>query len=119
MLRQVEAFLPHADDITSPPSPATTTTRTGWAAAGRRPGGRTTPGPSKPPSPSATLHLAGHDHVRFALPGVDRQDVALEIANTRVGLVHGHQWRGGFEGVHKWWAGQAHGQTPSAASTCC
>lgn len=113
MLRQVEAFLPHADDITlaSVPGNHDDTYRLG---SGRAQAGRQDDSWAVEAAVAVrdALHLAGHDHVRFALPGVDRQDVALEVANTRVGLVHGHQWRGGFEGVHKWWAGQAHGQTP-------
>ena len=60
-----------------------------------------------------TLRFAGgYDHVKFAFPARGEETVVVDVADTRLGLVHGHQWRGGPAGVEKWLAGQSLGRLP-------
>lgn len=60
----------------------------------------------------ALAFKGGYDHVKFVLPGRGEETVTLDVANTRMGLVHGHQWRGGPAGVEKWFQGQSLGRLP-------
>ncbi len=54
-----------------------------------------------------------YGHVSIAVPGRDELTLTLDIAGTRVGLAHGHQFRQAMQ----WWAEQAHGMQPIGDST--
>jgi hypothetical protein len=59
--------------------------------------------------------LAGRTDVTFIQPGPWVESLAVEVVPGFVlGLVHGHQWRQGKAG--EWWAGQTHGDAPTAAA---
>ena len=51
-------------------------------------------------------------HVQFRYPSRDDSTLALNIAGTHVGFVHGHQARD----LQTWWQGQATGKTPVGAA---
>lgn len=51
-------------------------------------------------------------HVTFRYPSRDDSTLALNIAGTHVGFVHGHQARD----LQTWWQGQATGKTPVGAA---
>lgn len=41
--------------------------------------------------------------------------LGFETNNTKIGVVHGHQ-TGTADGIGKWWAGQSHGEMPTAGA---
>ena len=51
-------------------------------------------------------------HVEFRYPSRDDSTLAIDIAGTHVGFVHGHQARD----LQSWWQGQATGKTPVGAA---
>lgn len=51
-------------------------------------------------------------HVSFRYPSRDDSTLALDLAGTHVGFVHGHQARD----LQTWWQGQATGKTPVGAA---
>lgn len=57
---------------------------------------------------AAALNKAAFGHVEFYVPRTDEMTVVLDVAGTRVGHVHGHQWRPGQH--EKWWQGQSFGE---------
>lgn len=59
---------------------------------------------------ACALDPARYGHVRFLVPETDEMTVTVDVAGTRVGMAHGHQWR---PGQHmRWWAGQGFGDSP-------
>lgn len=56
------------------------------------------------------LNREAYGHVSIAVPGRDELTLTLDVAGTRTGFAHGHQWRPGKGQV--WWAEQAHGMQP-------
>lgn len=56
-------------------------------------------------------------NVSFVFPQPDELTLTLDIAGTITGLAHGHQYRGGPEKAHGWWAGQSHGMQPIGDAT--
>lgn len=63
-------------------------------------------------SEACALNEKAFGHVEFYVPANDEMTVVLEMADTVVGHVHGHQWR---PGKHlQWWQGQAFGGSPLA-----
>ncbi len=56
---------------------------------------------------AASLNPEAFGHVEFYVPDSDEMTVVLDIAGTRVGHVHGHQFRPGKQ--FDWWKGQAFG----------
>lgn len=61
------------------------------------------------------LNKAAFGHVSIVVPGRDELTLTLDIAGTRVGLAHGHQFRPGK--AQTWWAEQAHGLQPIGDAT--
>ena len=69
-----------------------------------------------------TVHkLAAHafafgkrDDVSWVIPETWRESLAIRVQDMVVGVVHGHQFNPGQAG--KWWAGQTHGDQPTAAA---
>lgn len=57
---------------------------------------------------AAALNKDAFGHVEFYVPRTDEMTVVLDVAGTRVGHVHGHQWRPGQH--EKWWQGQSFGE---------
>ena len=43
------------------------------------------------------MELAGYDNVTWVFPGIDELDLCIDIAGTRIGLLHGHQTKGKME----------------------
>jgi hypothetical protein len=58
-----------------------------------------------------------YGHVSFVYPKSDELTITLDMGGTTVTLAHGHQFRGGPTGPHKWWANQAHGCQEPGDST--
>lgn len=58
------------------------------------------------------LDLAGdaYAHVTMHTPARDELTLTFDIAGTKVGLAHGHQWKPGQ--AETWWARQSHGRQP-------
>lgn len=56
---------------------------------------------------AAELNKEAFGHVEFYVPRTDEMTVVIDVAGTRVGHVHGHQWRPGKHEV--WWEGQSFG----------
>jgi hypothetical protein len=56
------------------------------------------------------MNKEAYGHVSVAVPGRDELTLTLDVAGTRTGFAHGHQWRPGKGQV--WWAEQAHGMQP-------
>jgi len=57
------------------------------------------------------LDLAGnYEHVTLHAPERDELTLTLDLAGTRVGFAHGHQWKTGQ--ATTWWARQSHGRQP-------
>lgn len=61
-------------------------------------------------SDAARMNPAAFGHVEFYVPETDEMTVVLDVAGTRVGHVHGHQFRPGKH--FAWWSGQAFGASP-------
>lgn len=61
-------------------------------------------------SEAARMNPAAFGHVEFFVPTGDNMVVVLDVAGTRVGAVHGHQFTTGKH--FTWWAGQAFGGSP-------
>ena len=43
------------------------------------------------------MNLAGYKNLEWAFPGIDELDLCIDIAGTRIGLLHGHQTKGKME----------------------
>lgn len=54
---------------------------------------------------AAGLNAAAFGHVEFLVPDTDEMTVVLDVAGTRVGHVHGHQFKTNKH--FDWWSGQA------------
>jgi predicted phosphodiesterase len=50
-----------------------------------------------------------YDHVSFVFPQFDTLSITLDVSNTTIGFIHGHQTR---NKAVSWWAQQAHGMKP-------
>jgi predicted phosphodiesterase len=50
-----------------------------------------------------------YDHVSFVFPKFDTLSITLDVSNTTIGFIHGHQTR---NKAVDWWAKQAHGMQP-------
>jgi hypothetical protein len=61
-------------------------------------------------SDAAQLNKDAFGHVEFYVPQTDEMTVVLDVAGTRIGHAHGHQWRPGKQ--FDWWEGQAFGSSP-------
>ena len=61
-------------------------------------------------SDAAQLNKEAFGHVEFYVPQTDEMTVVLDVAGTRVGHAHGHQWRPTKH--FDWWEGQAFGKSP-------
>lgn len=60
-------------------------------------------------SDAAALNPGAYGHVEFYVPTTDEMTVVLDVAGTRVGHVHGHQFT---TNKHwDWWKGQAFGKS--------
>lgn len=54
------------------------------------------------------LNAAAYGHVNFVFPERGELTFAIDVAGTRLGFAHGHQWRPGE--AEKWWQGQSFGR---------
>ena len=61
-------------------------------------------------SEAARMNPAAFGHVEFFVPTGDDMVVVIDVAGTRVGAVHGHQFTAGKH--FTWWGGQAFGGSP-------
>ena len=52
----------------------------------------------------------GYDHVTMLAPQRDELTATVDLAGTRIGMAHGHQYRAGQ--ADTWWAKQSHGRQP-------
>jgi len=59
---------------------------------------------------AAAMNARAYGHVEFYVPDTDEMTVTLDVAGTRIGHAHGHQWRPGKH--FDWWEGQAFGGSP-------
>lgn len=59
--------------------------------------------------------FAGRDDVVWIIPETWRESLSIEVRGAVLGVVHGHQFNPGQ--AAKWWAGQTHGDQPTAAAT--
>ena len=58
-----------------------------------------------------TLEFAGgYEHVTMLAPQRDELTATVDLAGTRIGMAHGHQFRAGQ--AETWWAKQSHGRQP-------
>lgn len=56
---------------------------------------------------AAAMNPDAFGHVEFLVPDTDEMVVVVDVAGTRVGMVHGHQFRPGKH--FEWWEGQSFG----------
>lgn len=116
MLHQIEEFAPLADRLIVPVIPGnhdeavrfngkgTTRYDDSWAVeAGIQ------------VADALAMNPAAYGHVSVVTPGRDELTLTLDVAGTRVGFAHGHQFRPGK--AHVWWAEQAHGVQPIGDAT--
>lgn len=54
---------------------------------------------------AAAFNPDAFGHVEFYVPDSDEMTVTLDVANTTISHVHGHQWRPGKQ--FEWWQGQS------------
>lgn len=65
-------------------------------------------------SDALELNPAAYGHVECYVPGVDEQDVTMELDGLVVTHIHGHQYRPGKQ--WDWWKGQMFGGQPAGQS---
>lgn len=65
-------------------------------------------------SDALELNPAAYGHVECFVPGVDEQDVTMELDGLVVTHIHGHQYRPGKQ--WDWWKGQMFGGQPAGQS---
>ena len=62
-----------------------------------------------------TFAFCERNDVTWMIPETWRESLSINVRGEILGVVHGHQFNQGQAG--KWWAGQSHGDQPTAAAT--